>query len=89
MYADGVVGARTWTALLSAGSRSALRVGSTGDPVSRLQRALTAALGRSVPIDGSFGPVTDAAVREYQSSRGLYVDGYVGEQTWSALQRGR
>jgi peptidoglycan hydrolase-like protein with peptidoglycan-binding domain len=89
MYADGVVGPRTWTALLSAGSQPALRVGATGDPVSRLQRALTAALGRSVPIDGSFGSVTVAAVRDYQSSRGLYVDGYVGEQTWSALQRGR
>jgi peptidoglycan hydrolase-like protein with peptidoglycan-binding domain len=89
MYADGVVGPRTWTALLSAGSQPALRIGATGDSVSRLQRALTAALGRSVPIDGSFGPVTDAAVREYQSSRGLYVDGYVGAQTWSALQRGR
>jgi peptidoglycan hydrolase-like protein with peptidoglycan-binding domain len=28
-------------------------------------------------------------VRDYQAGRGLYVDGYVGEQTWSALQRGR
>ena len=51
--------------------------------------ALTAALGRSVPIDGTFGSVTEAAVRDYQSSRGLFVDGYVGEKTWSALQRGR
>jgi len=89
LTADGVVGQRTWTALLSAGYRPVLRLGSTGLDVRRLQRALTAALGRTVTIDGTFGSLTDQAVRDYQSSRGLAVDGTVGNATWSALQSGR
>ncbi|GGX85704.1 N-acetylmuramoyl-L-alanine amidase [Streptomyces fructofermentans] len=87
--ADGVVGARTWTALLSAGSVPTLRQGSTGAAVQRLQRALTAALGRTVSADGDFGSGTDQAVRDYQSSRSLGVDGAVGPATWGALQAGR
>ncbi|MFE2748840.1 peptidoglycan-binding protein [Streptomyces scopuliridis] len=87
--ADGVVGARTWTALLSAGTTSEVREGSTGAAVERLQRALTAALGRTVSIDGRFGPTTAQAVRDYQSGRGLTVDGIAGPATWSALQAGR
>jgi peptidoglycan hydrolase-like protein with peptidoglycan-binding domain len=86
---DGVVGARTWTALLSAGTRPTLKSGSNNDDVRRLQRALTAALGRTVGIDGDFGPQTDKAVRDYQASRGLNVDGIVGSGTWGALQAGR
>lgn len=89
LTADGVVGRKTWTALLSAGDRPTLRLGSTGEAVKRLQRALTAALGKTVAIDGSFGAATDSAVRSYQSSRGLVVDGIVGSGTWTALQAGR
>ncbi|MGP4111455.1 peptidoglycan-binding protein [Streptomyces sp. 4N509B] len=86
---DGVVGRQTWTALLSAGSRPTLQQGSTGADVSRLQRALTAALGRSIAIDGIFGSGTAQGVRDYQSSRNLGVDAIVGSQTWTALQAGR
>jgi peptidoglycan hydrolase-like protein with peptidoglycan-binding domain len=86
---DGAVGARTWTALLSAGTQPTLRNGSTGNDVRRLQRSLTAALGRTVGIDGQFGPLTEQAVRDYQTSRSLGVDGIVGAQTWGALQAGR
>ncbi|MGW7359312.1 peptidoglycan recognition protein family protein [Streptomyces sp. NPDC054802] len=89
LAADGTVGPKTWTALLSAGDRPTLRQGSTGEAVKRLQRALTAALGKTVTIDGSFGPGTDSAVRSYQSSRGLVADGIVGTGTWTALQAGR
>jgi peptidoglycan hydrolase-like protein with peptidoglycan-binding domain len=85
----GVVEARTWTALLSAGDTPTLRQGSSGVAVRRLQRALTAALGSALAIDGAFGPNTDTAVRSYQSSRGLGVDGVVGPATWGALQAGR
>lgn len=86
---DGVVGARTWTALLSAGSTATLQEGASGDGVKRLQRALTATLGSAVGIDGSFGPATTTAVRGYQTSRGLTADGIVGPDTWAALQAGR
>ncbi|WP_406864219.1 glycoside hydrolase domain-containing protein [Streptomyces sp. HUAS MG47] len=89
LTADGVVGPKTWTALLSRGSTPILQSGSTGEAVTRLQRALTAALGRTVAIDGVFGSGTGQAVRDYQSSRGLSADGVVGSGTWGALQSGK
>ncbi|MFB8039182.1 peptidoglycan-binding protein, partial [Streptomyces sp. NPDC056004] len=79
----------TWTALLSAGATPSLQQGASGDGVKRLQRSLTAALGTTVGIDGSFGPATVTAVHNYQTSRGLTADGIVGPDTWAALQTGR
>ncbi|WP_405846156.1 DUF1906 domain-containing protein [Streptomyces niveus] len=89
LTADGAVGSKTWTALLSRGSTPTVQNGSSGEAVTRLQRALTAALGRTVGIDGAFGSGTAQAVRDYQSSRGLGADGIVGPATWSALQSGK
>lgn len=89
LTADGVVGPKTWTALLSRGATTTVQNGSTGEAVTRVQRALTAALGRTVGIDGIFGSGTGQAVRDYQSSRGLTVDGIVGSGTWGALQSGK
>ncbi|MGC5038096.1 glycoside hydrolase domain-containing protein [Streptomyces sp. DT190] len=89
LTADGVIGSRTWTALLSRGTTPTLGDGATGEAVRRLQRALTAALGRTVTIDGVFGPGTAQAVRDYQAARGLASDGIVGSATWAALQSGR
>jgi peptidoglycan hydrolase-like protein with peptidoglycan-binding domain len=89
LTADGVVGPRTWTALLARGATTTVQTGSTGEAVTRLQRALTAALGRTVADDGVFGSGTAQAVRDYQSSRGLTADGIVGAGTWGALQAGR
>jgi peptidoglycan hydrolase-like protein with peptidoglycan-binding domain len=36
-------------------------------------------------MDGIFGAKTLAAVRAFQRSRGLTVDGVVGPLTWGAL----
>jgi len=56
-----------------------LRVGSTGEAVKELQRAL------GMYADGSFGRVTERAVREFQFTRDLPVDGVVGPRTWAKL----
>ncbi len=36
-------------------------------------------------IDGDFGPITEGAVKTFQSSRGIANDGVVGKDTWEAL----
>ena len=41
---------------------------------------------RTNGLDGIFGAATQNAVREYQRTRGLAVDGIVGCNTWRALQ---
>jgi murein DD-endopeptidase MepM/ murein hydrolase activator NlpD len=56
-----------------------LQLGSSGDLVAHVQRAL------GVAADGIFGPQTDAAVRAYQARAGLAVDGVVGPITWGSL----
>jgi len=37
------------------------------------------------PVDGVFGPKTEAAVKAFQTDQGLVVDGIVGRNTWKAL----
>jgi peptidoglycan hydrolase-like protein with peptidoglycan-binding domain len=61
-----------------------VRRGDQAHPVPSLQYLLRAN-GRSVTVDGIFGPNTEAAVRAFQQSKGLAVDGIVGPNTWSAL----
>ena len=61
-----------------------LRVGDQGDAVLDLQQRLTQC-GDSVTLDGNFGEETLAAVREFQSRRGLRIDGICGSDTWGAL----
>jgi len=53
-------------------------------PVRPLQQLLCAR-GRSVHVDGMFGPRTESAVEAFQDEAGLDVDGIVGPATWSRL----
>jgi DNA invertase Pin-like site-specific DNA recombinase len=55
------------------------------DRVRALQRRLRRAGERPGPVDGLFGPLTEAAVRRFQGREGLAVDGLVGEATRVAL----
>lgn len=55
------------------------------EPIRSLQHLLRAHGHGEVAVDGIFGPITAAAVRDFQEDRGLIVDGIVGNQTWPAL----
>ena len=66
-------------------SNPILKKGSRGDLVVWAQTHLAGAGQRRLPITGIFGKLTRAAVRSFQVSRGLPVDGKVGDRTWSAL----
>ena len=68
------------------GVRADLRRGSAGEAVRDLQRRLSA-LGFDSTGDpsGTFGTATETAVREFQTARGLKVDGACGGGTWAAI----
>lgn len=53
-------------------------------PVRSLQQLLRAR-NHPVAVDGIFGPKTEAAVKQFQQSKGLSADGKVGKQTWPKL----
>lgn len=84
---DGIVGPQTWQALPPDPDTPRLSNGSSGSTVSALQQALLTYGGPGSvtdpgPIDGQFGPKTEAAVRAYQTQRSITVDGIVGDETW-------
>ncbi len=64
-----------------------LRFGCKGDDVKELQELLSKAGYLADKIDGVFGKNTLAAVRNFQGSRGLAVDGIVGPKTLDALKK--
>jgi peptidoglycan hydrolase-like protein with peptidoglycan-binding domain len=87
LVADGIVGPQTWSKLPADPQTPALSRGGSGNAVSALQKGLKAYAGQNPAadpgaIDGAFGPRTEAAVRSYQSDRGIAVDGVVGDRTW-------
>ncbi len=69
----------------SASGYPLLRRGSQGSTVRELQNRLQSHGFSPGTIDGIFGAMTEAAVKAFQRSRSLTVDGIVGPQTWGAL----
>lgn len=63
-----------------------LRFGSQGDAVQQVQILLHQNNDYTGAIDGRFGPLTDAAVRQFQASAQIEVDGVVGPITWAKLR---
>lgn len=61
--------------------RPTLRRGGNND--ANLVKQLQAKL--KLTEDGNFGPKTEAAVREFQRSKGAVPDGIVGPKTWALL----
>ncbi|PTA67067.1 peptidoglycan-binding domain-containing protein [Deinococcus arcticus] len=81
---DGIVGGNTWEALIKT-----VRQGDNNNAVRALQDQLRSGYGySSVTVDGAFGPATNTAVRDFQTKRGLTVDGIVGLNTWQELVTG-
>jgi peptidoglycan hydrolase-like protein with peptidoglycan-binding domain len=82
---DGSVGPQTWPQLIIE-----VQQGSSGDAVRAVQSQIHSRGdgANQISIDGIFGPVTDGAVRAFQTLLGLSVDGIVGPQTWNHLVNG-
>lgn len=75
-FISTTLGQLDWPALIAT-----VRLGDTGDAV----RAVQTLLPGSLVVDGDFGPLTDAAVRDFQGVFLPPADGIVGPQTWHAL----
>ena len=56
-----------------------LKRGLAGEPVRRLQAKL------GVPVDGEFGPNTEAALKKWQTDKGLGADGIAGPDTFMSM----
>lgn len=67
-------------------AKAAVKLNSAGDLVKYLQGRLKYK-GASILVDGKFGPRTDDAVRWFQGSHGLKVDGLVGDKTWAVIDK--
>lgn len=89
--ADGVVGDRTWSALVDAGFSLGDRMlylrlpHFHGEDVVVLQRALNALGFACGAVDGIFGAFSERAAREFQRNAGLPADGIVGPNTVSTI----
>lgn len=62
-----------------------LRKGDKGNEVFKLQEGLIKLGYSDIISDGIFGPKTENAVIDYQRTRGLAVDGVVGQNTYEEI----
>jgi hypothetical protein len=80
------IGAGNLTGVGPTTSTPILKLHSAGDLVVWAQQRLVTA-GYATAVDGSYGPITQAAVVSFQTAQGLTPDGIVGPATWAALVR--
>ena len=81
---------RAWMTLLAAGPTPVLNLGSTGEDVRRVQRALNAASPKSaLPVSGVYDQPTQAVVLAWQAKHAIAESGVVGPASWAALQAGQ
>jgi N-acetylmuramoyl-L-alanine amidase len=71
----------------AASTSTVLSKGSASGEVWDLQYRLNALGYYSLPLDGIYGPKTQAAVRRFQHDYGIQVDGQVGSQSWKVLKK--
>jgi len=64
-----------------------MKKGDKGPRVKGLQAMLAGYGYTPGPVDGVFGPKTEAAVRAYQKRQDILSDGIVGTQTWGRLTK--
>lgn len=94
VYVEPVSLSPTWvhfdrrfgTPACSTGGYPVIRKGTRGNYVCIAQDDLNTLGYRTGGLDGVFGVQTEDAVRRYQASRGLSIDGIIGCNTWRALQ---
>ncbi len=89
---DGIAGSRTLSALNGTPSDASsfptgtqLEPGNSGTAVTQLQNRLKALGFYKGPVTGFYGRLTQAAVRDFQRSRGISVNGIAGPTTLAAL----
>lgn len=64
-----------------------LKKGCKGDDVKELQENLNKVIKAGLSVDGSFGSLTDSAVRKFQEEYGLEVDGSFGHKSREKMQK--
>ena len=91
--ADGIAGSKTQTVLYSSSAKSyssatdssTLKQGSQGTLVKNMQQRLKDLGYYDGTVTGNFGPLTEEAVKRFQSAQGLTVDGIAGVNTLNKL----
>lgn len=86
---DGIVGSVTAariSAALANENDSLLKYGSLGDAVRNIQSSLNAIGYSAGSADGIYGRNTESAVKNFQKTYGLEVDGIVGKETLAKLE---
>ena len=91
LVSDGYFGPLSWTNVMEkhpdifAKAMTVIQNGSNGEIVKVLQTELKRQGYYTGTIDGSSGPITVTAIKNYQSKNGLAVDGSFGPLSWTSL----